>query len=152
MTDLNTFSPALLRFWEKAAAGVAIEVPVPSRRFAFNMRHRLYTVRKAMLEAKHPLSENIAKCTIRVRDRNYGSIGVEPEWTLVCGLSDLKFEEVLADAGVVEGTAEPSLGELDINTGGDTNGPQQANEVETPSDPGEGQGDIPVTPRPKGPE
>jgi hypothetical protein len=69
-----------LELWRRAATE-EILLPAMSRREALSLRSRLYRIRGAMEQQRHPYYENVARAKIAVIQLDTGA-GGEELWTL----------------------------------------------------------------------
>lgn len=92
----SNFGPAMHEVWRKSlkdTVHVQCGKGPEGKKKAVTLRHRLYQLRKCLEAEGNPIGEAAGRVSLQIRD-------VSGNWVLIAAVSDMKFEELLAENGI----------------------------------------------------
>jgi hypothetical protein len=103
----HTFSPAMHETWRRAINGSIRLVCGPGsegRRHGSALRHRLYQLRRALIEENNPLGMSAERVQLLLREEK---VEGQLTWVIIGALFGADFEDTLARAGIKGEEAPP---------------------------------------------
>lgn len=101
------FNPILIELLVKAGNGEVIEHQLPALKDVYHIRHRLYSLRKAMRAENHPLADAAQQTTVKVI-KSPPTLRLEP--------ADFSFASLLESQGFASppSAASPASGDATL--------------------------------------
>lgn len=117
----SNFKSQYLELWRDGGT-IGVELPMPDKKAAVALRHRLYRLRTAMKAESHPWSDAAELAAISIMfspdakdwtsyssDRQLGGVDEKHlKWKMVIQPPDSRFDEILESAGY-KGNEPPPL-------------------------------------------